>query len=169
MGPQGLQGEVGAPGPAGAVGPQGVAGPPSFLLLGNFPDSTGGFFPANGDQILKNELNTQVLVPAGAVRSLRMTLGRQLASGGRAAAAVRRNGKDTELVCRIDYPNTECSEELEVSFAAGDLLSVSYREVDVPDTRVIILLEFVSSPSAGLGNSSGTEAAKLPATLDAPP
>jgi len=119
-----------------------------LLLLGNFPDSNGGFFPPNGDQILHNEVNAQILVPAGAVRSLQMKLRGHLAVRGQAWATVRRNGKDTELVCRVDYPVLDCSEETTVEFAAGDLLSVSYEEVDSPDARVMILLEFVSSASA---------------------
>jgi len=122
-----------------------VPGPPSFLLLGNFADSDGGFVPPNGDRIVQNEANTQVLVPAGAVRRLQMRLRRAPASGGHAAATVRRNGKDTTLVCRVDFPETECTATVPVSFAAGDLLSVSYAETNAPDSRVMILLEFVSS------------------------
>jgi hypothetical protein len=122
-----------------------VPSPPSFFLTGNFADSAGGFIPPNGDRIVQNEANTQILVPAGAVRSLRMTLKRAAASGGNAVATVRRNGKDTTLVCRVDFPETECAATTAVSFAAGDLLSVSYGETNAPDSRVLILLEFVSN------------------------
>jgi hypothetical protein len=74
-----------------------------------------------------------------------MRLGRAPAAGGHAVATVRRNGRDTELACRIDYPETECSNLTVVSFAGGDLLSVSYAEVNAPDSRVLISLEYVSS------------------------
>jgi len=145
VGPKGDKGDVGPRGPGGEPG---VPGPPSFLLLGNFPDSNGGFFPPNGDQILLNEANTQVIVPTGSARSLRMRLSRLPGNGGRAVATVRRNGRDTVLRCRIDDVQIQCSSEQRVSvgFQAGDLLSVSYSEVNTPDTRVMILLEFVSAP-----------------------
>jgi len=65
-------------------------------------------------------------------------------------ATVRRNGKDTELRCRIEDHQTQCREDESVAFQAGDLLSVSYAEVNAPDARVMLLLEFVSAPAAGL-------------------
>jgi hypothetical protein len=66
---------------------------------------------------------------------------------GRAVATVRRNGKDTDLACKVVLPEVDCSEEITVEFAAGDLLSVSYSETEAPNARVMVLLEFVSSTS----------------------
>ena len=137
-------GVTGDAGPAGPKGDAGPPGPPSFLMLGNFPDSNGGFIPPNGDRIVQNEANTQVLVPGGVVRRLRMRLRRVAAGAGHAVATVRRNGKDTTLVCRVDFPAEECDELTSVSFADGDLLSISYGESNAPDTRVQVLLEFVA-------------------------
>ncbi len=75
-------------------------------------------------------------------RNLRMRLTQRPASGGRAVATVRRNGRDTDLRCEIDDANIDCTSEKAVGFAAGDLLSISYSEVRTENARVLFLLEY---------------------------
>ncbi|HVR95790.1 MAG TPA: hypothetical protein VMW27_04200 [Thermoanaerobaculia bacterium] len=84
-------------------------------------------------------------MPRGFARNLRLRLSRGLVNGGRAVATVRRNGSDTSLRCEIDAADLdlECTSSGTVSFAAGDLLSISYLgEGQAPNTRVLFLLEF---------------------------
>ena len=58
-------------------------------------------------------------------------------------ATVRRNGNDTSLRCEIDAANVECFSFAAVSFAPGDLLSISYLgEAQAPNTRVLFSLEY---------------------------
>jgi hypothetical protein len=146
MGPKGDTGEVG---PRGLRGEPGAPGPPSFLFAGNFQASSEGFFPPNGDRVLRSEPNAQLVVPAGLAQHLLVRLSLEPRSGGRAVATVRRNGRDTALRCRIDDGQTQCSDDGSVEFRAGDLLSISYSPVDVPDARVMFSLEFVSASDAG--------------------
>jgi hypothetical protein len=48
-------------------------------------------------------------------------------------ATVRRNGRDTPLRCEIDEAEIECRGDERVAFITGDLLSISYTEVNTPD------------------------------------
>jgi Collagen triple helix repeat (20 copies) len=147
-GAQGPAGPIGPVGPQGPQGKQGTPGPTVALLAGNFPDSTGGFLPPWGQLVVSGEGQAQIIVPAGLARNLRLELSRRPEKGGRAVATVRRNGSDTSLQCEIDEIHSACSSERFVTFAAGDLLSISYSEALTPNARVLFVLEYEMSSRA---------------------
>ena len=82
------------------------------------------------------EGNVNVPVSSGTASKLVLTVSSAL-SGATATLTVRRNDVDTSLTCTISDGQSSCMDLVNtVTFADGDLLSLSYAETGNPNVRI---------------------------------
>jgi hypothetical protein len=151
-GPAGATGATGATGPAGATGATGATGPagPTGATGTGGGYAAGGVkdikraatrymglwfqgLPSNGIASIADPLAAaaeadaqETLIKSGTVTALKIQLA--VAAGGAGTSytfTVRKNGADTSIACTITGAATTCTGTGSVSFAAGDLFSIS--------------------------------------------
>jgi len=157
-GPQGLQGIQGVAGPTGATGetgatgaqgPQGLTGLPGggAVLGANIGNTGDTFIPFYTFFTASDENDASMPVAAGTASRLVVRLVTAPGNNQTVTLFVRKNHQDTALTCSITgNAATTCSDTTnEISFVAGDRLSIRYDETNgTANSRVTFSMVFTS-------------------------
>jgi hypothetical protein len=143
-GPTGPQGPQGASGPPGPAGPAGANGKSGSVIGGNYANTgSNRFLIPWSNATTATEADANVPLPSGTATKLVVSLTVAPGAGNSATITIRKNGSSTALTCTVHGTATTCTDTADsVTFADGDLLSISYTEASAASSRIRFGFEY---------------------------